>query len=455
MFESAVARRLVERVTGPVLGPDDDGYAAEVAGFNRIVEHSPAIAVGVRDALEVREVIDFAAEAVIPVAVQGTGHGPSTAAEGTGLLLNTRRMTDVSIDPGARIARAGAGAQWRHVIEAAAAHGLAPLNGSSPLVGVVGYTLGGGLALMSRKYGFAADHVTAIEVVTADARLRIATAEQNEDLFWALRGGKGNFGVVTAIEFGLVPVTQIYGGGLFFPGEAAADVLHGWRSWVETVPDEMSSSLALMRMPDMEPIPEFLRGRLVAHVRVLHLGPADEGERLVKPLREVADAMVDTLAEMPYTRCAEIHNDPTFPIPYHERSVMLRELGDDAAAELLALAGPESGCVDLAVELRHMGGALTRPPAVPNAVDHRDAAFCLSTLALPGPGARPAQVVEGMAAWTTGRRYLNFCAGAEMGALAEEGYGADTYARLRDIKTQYDPDNLFRFNHNIPPRTDA
>jgi FAD/FMN-containing dehydrogenase len=453
MFHSAAARRLARHLSGPVLGPGDDGYAAEVAGFNQVVEHRPTTVVGVRNAAEVREAVAFGAQNGMPVAVQATGHGPSAAAEGAGLLVNTRRMTAVSVDPVARVARAEAGTRWHQVVEAAAGHGLAPLNGSSPLVGVVGYTLGGGLALMSRRYGFAADRVSTIEVVTADAQLSVATAERNADLFWALRGGKGNFGVVTAIEFGLVPVSHFYGGGLFFPGESTAEVLHTWRSWVASVPDGMASSLALLRMPDLPQIPEFLRGRFVAHLRIVHLGPADEGDQLVRPLRESAPVLRDTLAEMPYPRFPEIHDDPALPIPYDERSRMLRELGRDAADDLLSLAGPGSGCTDIVVELRHMGGALGRPSSVPSAIDHRDAAFCLSTIGL--PGGRPGLVVDGMAHRGTGRRYLNFLAGPETAELAEQGYTPAAYARLGEIKARYDPDNLFRFSHNIPPRARA
>lgn len=443
-------QRLAGRLSGPVLGPGDEGYAAEVAGFNQVVEHRPVIVAGVRDAEEVRKAVAFAAETVTPVAVQATGHGPSRAAVGAGLLINTRRLTGVRVDPAAGTVRVQAGVRWSQVVEAAAGYGLVPLNGSSPLVGVVGYTLGGGLGLLSRVHGFAADHVTAVDVVTPDGRARTATGQQNTDLFWALRGGKGNFGVVTALEFGLFPVSSFYGGGLFFPGDAAAEVLHAWRLWTESVPREMASSLALLRMPDIEPVPAFLRGRLAVHVRVAFLGPGEEGDRLVEPLRKAAPAVVDTLAEMPYTRFAEIHNDPTFPIPYDERSVMLRELGQGGADDLLALAGPGSDCTDIVVELRHMGGALGDAPAVPSAIDHRDAAFCLSSLALPGKD--PGRVVDGMAHRGTGRSYLNFLAGPETAQLAGRGYSPATYARLGDIKARYDPDNLFRFNHNILPR---
>ncbi|MFI5569150.1 bagremycin/ferroverdin biosynthesis FAD-dependent oxygenase BagK/FevA1 [Streptomyces sp. NPDC051740] len=450
MYRPATARRLAGRLSGPVFGPGDDGYAAETAGFNRVSRHRPAIALGARDATQVRKAVAFAAETGLPTAVQATGHGPSRVTEGTGLLINTRRMAGVTIDPVAAVARVEAGARWHQVVDAAAVHGLAPLNGSSPLVGVVGYTLGGGLALLSRAYGFAADHVTAVDIVTPDGRPRTATAQRHPDLFWALRGGKGNFGVVTAVEFGLVPVTRLYGGGLFFPGDTAAEVLHAWRSWTESVPEETASSLALLRMPDREPVPPFLRGGCVVHVRIAHLGPGDEGERLVRPLRKIAPTLVDTLEEMPYTRFADIHGDPASPFPYDERSVMLRELGPDAADDLLRLAGPGSDCTDIVVEVRHMGGALGRPAAVPGAVDHRDAAYCLTTLG--PPGGRPEHVVDGMAHRGTGRSHLNFLTGPGTARLSERGYEPADYARLGEIKARYDPENLFRFDHNILPR---
>ncbi|MDX3572854.1 bagremycin/ferroverdin biosynthesis FAD-dependent oxygenase BagK/FevA1 [Streptomyces bobili] len=450
MYRPATAQRLAGRLAGPVLRPEDDGYALEVAGHNRVAQHRPAMVLGVRDATQIRKAVAFAAETGLPTAVQATGHGPTRAADGTGLLINTRRMTGVTIDPVTRVARAEAGARWYQVVDAAAAHGLAPLSGSSPLVGVVGYTLGGGLALLSRAYGLAADHVTAVDVVTPDGRPRTATARRHADLFWALRGGKGNFGVVTAIEFGLVAVTRLYGGGLYFPGDTAAEVLHAWRTWTESVPEETASSLALLRMPDLEPVPHLLRGRLVVHVRIAHLGPGDAGERLVRPLRRIAPTLRDTLGEMPYTRFADIHDESALPIPCEERSLMLRELGRGAVDDLLRLAGPGSDCGDLVVELRHLGGALGRPPAVPGAADHRDAAYCLSVL---GPaGGRPGHVVDGMAHRGTGRSPLNFLSGPRTAQMAERGFGPATYARLGEIKARYDPDNLFRFNHNISPR---
>jgi FAD/FMN-containing dehydrogenase len=205
------------------------------------------------------------------------------------VLITTGRMDGVEIDPAARTARVAAGAHWQQVVDAATPVGLAPLNGSSAKVGVTGYVLGGGLSpTMGRTYGWAADHVRAIEVVTADGTWRRATPTDEPHLFWALRGAKGNFGVVTAIEIDLFPVTTYFGGGLFYAGEHTAAVLHAYREWITTAPDELNSSVALLRLPPLPEVPEPLRGRLVVHVRVCHLGSVSDGERLVAPLRAVA-----------------------------------------------------------------------------------------------------------------------------------------------------------------------
>jgi FAD/FMN-containing dehydrogenase len=276
------------------------------------------------------------------------------------------------------------------VIHEAAVFGLAPLNGSAHLVGVVGYTLGGGIGPLARAFGYAADRVRQIDVVTADGRLRQLSERSETDLFWALRGGKGNFGVVTSLEFDLVPVARLYGGGLFYPGESAAEVLHAFQEWTADVPEEMTSSVALIRFPELPDVPEPVRGRFVVHVRVAYAGSADEGVRLVRPLRAAAPLILDTVADMPYTDVASIHGDPTEPLPAYERSRMLAEFGPDAVDALLALAGPDSGCPLMLVEVRHLGGALSRTPPVPNAVGNRDAAFhCLAVTVAP-----PAQAGE-------------------------------------------------------------
>ncbi len=222
-----------------VFKPGQDGYEAEIAGFQTAVPSKPAMVVAAASAADITEAVRFAATHELPVAVQATGHGLAVAADG-GLLISTRRMTGVEIDAAAGTARVEAGVRWGAVIEAAARHGLAPLSGSSPDVGVVGYTLAGGFGLMARRYGRAADHVRSLDVVTADGQLRHVTPES--DLFWALRGGRDNFGIVTALEFDLMPVTTLYGGGLYF--EPHADILRAWRDWTAEAPDELTGTVA-------------------------------------------------------------------------------------------------------------------------------------------------------------------------------------------------------------------
>jgi len=440
--------RLVAEVKGEVFLPDDPGYEAELDGFNRIGRHRPVLVVGAVTAEDVAAAVRVGTELGLPVSVQATGHGIAASAE-EAVLVTTHRMNAVAVDPIARIARVEAGARWHQVIASAAYHGLAPLNGSSHLVGVVGYTLGGGLGPLGRLHGYAADHVTRVHLVTADGRHRTVTRDAEPELFWALRGGKGNFGIVTALEFGLVPVARLYGGGLYFPGAEAPAVLDAWRAWTAGLPETLTSSVALLRVPELHQVPGHPAGELAVHVRIAFTGSQEEGEELLRPLRAAGTLLADTVAEMPYSAVAEIHQDPTEPLPYHERNVVLRELDAEAVAELMAAAGPGSGCTDPMVEVRHLGGALSRPAAVPNAVP-RDGAFTLSTLSLPGS---PDVLLRRLGRWSAGRRYLNFLAGADTAGAAAECFDEATFARLLQVKKQYDPHNVFRLGHALLPET--
>ncbi|MGI5324714.1 FAD-binding oxidoreductase [Actinomadura nitritigenes] len=436
-------------VRGAVLAPGDDGYDAERTGFQTADPHRPEVIVVAEDAA-----VEHAAERGMPVAVQSTGHGLPLPAGG-GLLIATRKMTGVEIDPEARTARIEAGARWARVVAAAAPHGLAPLSGSSPGVGAVSYTLGGGIGLMSRRYGFAADHVRSVDVVTADARLRHVTADSDPDLFWALLGGRANFGVVTSLEIGLFPVQRLYGGGLYFDADLIPEVMDTWRRWTETVPDEMTSSVALMPVPDVPAFPEPLRGRHVAHVRIAYTGDAAEGERLIAPLRAVGARLADTVGEMPYTDSGLIHNEPPVPMAYRATNVAVAALDGDLVRDLLDLAGP--GAPDRAiVEVRHLGGAMAKPPAVPNAVGNRDAAYLVGLLSKLGADDTGGDALHGrfgglLAARSRGQ-VLNFLFGGN--ATTEQvraAYEPETYRRLAELKAHHDPANLFRLNHNIPP----
>jgi FAD/FMN-containing dehydrogenase len=440
-------------VSGRVLRPGDDGYDEERSGFQRAVAHRPDVIVGATTAADVRAAVEYASAHDLPVAVQGTGHGLSIAGAG-GVLITTGRMTAVRVDAATRTARFEAGSNWEAVIAQAAEHGLAPLSGGAPKVGAVSYTLGGGLGLLARRYGYAADHVRAVDVVTADGSPRHVTADSDPDLFWALRGGRDNFGVATALEVELVPLARLYGGGLFF-AEAVPDAVHAYLQWTATVPEEMTSSVGLIPFPDIPAVPEPLRGRYVAHIRIAYTGDVEEGERLVAPLRAVGPRLIDGLQDMPYTASGSIYNDPVAPDAYYGNSAMLSSLDASTLQTVLDVAGPDAP-VPCIVELRHLGGALARPPAVPNAVGHREAQHVLRTIsplaAADLDAIRPVhdRLFEALAPSTLGR-CLNFIYGPHTADQTRSAYDEDDYVRLTELKAVYDPANLFRLNHNIVP----
>ena len=447
---------LAATVAGSVLLPGDAGYDDERVVFNLNHELAPAVIVVPESAADVQATVAFAARQGRPVLVKATGHQIVGTASGA-VVISTHRMNDITIDADRRTARVGAGVLWSEVIAKAAEAGLAPLSGSNPTVGVAGYTLGGGLSpTLGRSQGYAADHVRSLEVVTADGKRRHVDAESEPDLFWALRGGKGNFAVVTALEFDVFPVTRLYGGAIYFPGERTRDVLRAWAAWHPGTPETMVTSIAVMRMPPMPAVPEALRGKFLVSVRIAYNGTAADGERMVEPLRAIAPAVVDTLRDMPYTEVASIHNEPTDPVPYYERGVMLRDFPLEAQDKLAELVGPGAETDLTLAELRALGGAWDREPAVPNAVATRGLPYSLLGVAA-GPLSQEQQlkksvtdVLDGMKPWQGDRRYANNLAPDEAGDAAAI-YGPDRYERLASIKHAYDPDNMFRLNHNVVP----
>ncbi|GGU67810.1 oxidoreductase [Streptomyces albospinus] len=452
---------LAAQVGGPVLVPGDAGYDAERSGFQAAYRHRPAVIVGAVDAADVATAVGFARAQGLPVAVQATGHGLSAATDG-GLLISTRRMSGVRVDPETRTARVEAGAVWGQVVEAAAPHGLAPLNGSSPGVGVVSYTLGGGVGVLARTYGYAADQVRAVELVTADARRVRVTADHEPDLFRGLLGGGHGLGVVTAMEFGLVPVARLYGGQLVFDGAQIGDALDAYLRWTDTVPDELTSSLALIVYPDLPQLPAPLRGRHLLQIRIAYTGSAEEGERLVAPLRALGPAVGDELREMPYAESHTIHRDPSGPHAYNGDNALLSGLDAAALRRVAELTGPAAP-VMVVVQLNHLGGALATGTA---AVGHRDARFALRLLS-PLVGDDPAadlatvravhgEALAAVAPWRLGRS-VNFLFGAQQdradaAEVARSAHGAAERARLAALKAAHDPANVFRFHPYGPER---
>ncbi|WP_320779347.1 FAD-binding oxidoreductase [Streptomyces sp. CRN 30] len=455
-FTAQDVAALRRSVAGPVLEPGAEGYGEECATYNLTCGFRPALVVGATSEQDVVAAVRFAGRHGLGVAVKSAAHQVTSAAEGA-LLIAVERMRDIVVDAEQRTVRVGPGMRWTDVVPRVAEHGLAPLVGSAPNVGVVGYTLGGGQSpLLGRSLGYAADHVRRLNLVTADGEPRRVTAESDPDLFWAVRGGKGNFGVVTEIEFDVFPVTRFYGGGIYFPGEHLADVL---RAWLPRTGEDMTSSVGVQRLPDVPMLPEPLRGAFVVHLRVGYLGSAEDGAELLAPLRAAAPVLIDAVGEKPFTAIGEIHMDPVDPMPYFDRSVCLEEFDEKALQTFVDLTGPESGCTLANVEIRVLGGAFDREPAVPNAVSSRGLPYVVFGFAVGAPDAADGlrggleRVMDGLSPWTARRNMVNFLSPDE--ATDAEGvrdvYGPERYDRLAAVKKTYDPGNVFRFNHNIVP----
>jgi len=428
--------------------PGDEAYAALAAPWNLAVPSLPLAVVEPADAAEIAHVVRFANAHRIPVAVQCTGHGAADNLDGA-LLVVTRRLTECTVHPGEGWARVGAGVAWQQVLDAASPHGLAPLAGSSPGVGVVGYTTGGGLGPLARTHGAASDRVRAFEVVTGDGELRRVTPTEHPDLFWGLRGGKGALGIVTAVEFDLLPIRELYAGAVYFDGAAATAVIGTWAGWCETVPREATTSIAMLQLPPMPGVPEPLAGRFTVAVRFAWTGDPAAGAAVLAPIRAVAPPLIDAVGVMPYVALGAIHADPVDPLPVREVSGLLASLPAEAIDRLLAVAGPESGSPQLLVELRQLGGAVAaggarHGNAVPGAFAGSDAAFSLFVVGVEAPPIAEAVRAHGdalsvaMAPWLTGFVLPNFAPGGDA-ARFRRVFPAETLARLRAISTTYDP----------------
>jgi FAD/FMN-containing dehydrogenase len=429
---------LRSRLSGDVLGPDDQGWDEARRAWNLAVDQRPAaVALPLTDG-DVVEIVDFARENGLRVAPQGTGHGASAIAslEHT-ILLSTRRMRGVRIDPATRSARVRAGALWADVTAPASAYGLAPLAGSAHDVGVVGYTLGGGLSWLARKYGFACDSVLSIELVTADGVHRKVSAQSDPELFRALRGGGGNFGVVTAIEFKLYPVETLTAGAMAWPWERSLEIFTAWREWTALVPDDITSLCRMLQVPDLPDVPAPLRGRRLVVIEAAILGDPD----LLAPLRAL-EPELDLFAAMPAAGLIEIHNDPKQPLPGLSDHRLLADADDAAIAAIVGAAGPGSESPLVSVELRHLGGAL---PV--------EAGFSLFAVGVPMDAASAmaidaalARLMEVTTPFDAGRALLNF---TDKPSPAERFFDAYTLQQLRAVKHRVDGGDLFAANHAI------
>uniref|UniRef100_UPI003D922F3B FAD-binding oxidoreductase n=1 Tax=Gordonia sp. B7-2 TaxID=3420932 RepID=UPI003D922F3B len=432
-------------VAGPVFTPDDPEFGAELAGFNVAVTPGASIVVGATSAADVAAAVRHARANGLRIGVRATGHGPVLEG-GNQLTISTSRMTDITVDPIARTARVGAGVRWRDVAAATAPHGLTGLAGSSSSVGVVGYTLGGGLSPFGREFGYAADHVRSIEVVTADGIVRTLDATAGSDLFTALLGARDGLGIVTAIEFDLLPVATFYGGGIFFAGNAASDVLHAWRQWAPTLPEEAGTSIAILRLPPDPNLPPPLQGQLAVHVRYTHTGHPGVAESLLAPIRSAGPVLLENVGVHPAAALDAVHMDPPGPMPSVEQGVALGELTASAVDALLDAAGPDVASPLAIVEIRLLGGKLVAPQRVPNAVSGRDAAFTVLAIGVPaGPlgdqvEAHLSGVVDAVAPWSRGA-LLNLS--GRRAHNRDELWPQAQREHLAEIRRRHDPAGVF------------
>jgi FAD binding domain-containing protein/berberine-like enzyme len=447
---------LESKLTGELVRPGDRGWDAARQAWNLAAPQSPAAVAYVTGSDDAAAVIAFARDNDLRVASQGTGHGAFPL--GTlddALLVKTNRLDGIEVDAAKRVARVGAGVIWRDALNAAGESGLVGLAGSSPDVGVVGYTLGGGLSWFGRRYGLACNRVRAIDLVTADGEPRRVDAEHDPDLFWALRGGGCGLGIVTAMEFDLLPIPEIYAGSLILPADGdAGSVFRAYREWSKTVPDEVTSIARFLHLPPLPDVPEALRDRPLITLGACYVGTEEDGAELIAPLRDLREPVMDLFGMMPSSQIVTVHMEPEEPVPGVVHHTMLRELPEDAVDAFVGAAGPDSGSPLLLAELRHLGGALGTPGQDAGALAHLDADFIFLGvgMAMAPEQADPINrhldaVVDALSPWVTGGAYYNF---ADRPADPNTLFSPQSLQRLSEIKASWDPQGVFHANHEIP-----
>jgi hypothetical protein len=441
-------------IAGRIATPADSDWDQARQAWNLAADQNPAAVAFVESAGDAAAVVRFAAENGLRVTAQGSGHGALSLrlSEDT-ILVKTERMRGVEVDPEARTARVEAGVLSLELAEAAAAHGLASLPGSSPDICVTGYTLGGGLSWLGRRYGLACNRVQAVELVTADGEARTVDAETETDLFWALRGGGGDYGIVTALRLGLVPLADVYAGALIFPAAVGAAGVRAYRDWAAGVSEDVTSIIRFLRPPDIPDVPEFLRGRELLVIDAACIGDQAAGEAAIAPLREIGEPVLDTFGQIPAPGLCKIHMDPEQPVPGFGHHRVLQELSDEAIDAWVAAVGPGSGTPLLLSELRHLGGALGRPDPDGGALSHLGAGWVMYGVGMvmsPQMGEAVSagldRMHEAMEPWGAEGGYFNF---SDRPCDTDAILPPDVCSRLAEVKRQWDPDGRIFGNHAV------
>ncbi|HET8593020.1 MAG TPA: FAD-binding oxidoreductase [Solirubrobacterales bacterium] len=441
-------------IAGRVVLPSDYDWDEVRQGQNLAVDMHPEAVAYPESADDVSKVVRFAREQGLKVTGQSTGHGSPALPplDGT-ILIKTDRMREVSIESGTHTARVAAGVRAPELGIEAIKHGLCFLPGSSPTVGVTGYTLGGGLGWLARKHGFACNHVRAFEVVNADGQIRQVDSKTNPDLFWALRGGGGGYAIVTALHLELLPIPDVYAGVLIFPAELGAPAIRAYRDWTEKVPEELTSNLRFLRPPPLPTVPEPLRDKPLIVIGVCYIGSESDGEKLIKPIRKIGDRILDTVATIPTNGLSRIAMDPEDPVPSMGHHAVLRELPDEAIEAFVGAAGPDAGSPLLLADLRHAGGALGRPAEGGGALAKLDAAFVMNGIGVPmDPKMAPAieegldRLIDAMKPWVGEGGYFNF---ADRPCDVSVILPDEICSRLAQVKRSWDPENVILANHSV------
>jgi FAD/FMN-containing dehydrogenase len=456
---AATLKEFEDGLHGSLVRPDDGAYDEARAIWNGAHDGRPAVIARCADTSDVRHAIGFARSEGLDVAVRGGGHSiPGFSTCDDGIVIDLSPMKGIEVDAAGRTATAQGGVLWAEFDAATQEHGLATTGGLVSTTGVAGFTLGGGIGWLMRKHGLACDNLRSAEVVTADGQIVTASATENEDLFWGLRGGGGNFGIVTAFEFDLHPVgPTVTAGPVFYPGERAEEVMRFYRDFVQDIPDELTTLVNLLTAPPAPFLPEEWHGKKLVALIGCYSGDVEEGAKAMQPLRELGDPVADLVGPMPYVQMQGLI-DALWPhgTKAYMKAGYLREL-DDHAIETMARYHQSATSPASEIHIQHFGGAVARADEDATAYGERQAPFVLNTIAVSHePGGIDTHVDWAQQLYAeiepslTGGAYINFLS-AEGGERVQAAYGAEKFARLRALKDRYDPTNLFHLNQNVPP----
>jgi len=446
---------LRSRLDGRLITPDVEGYEERRKVQDITVDRRPSVIVQPANAADVAEAVRFARSTGLPLAVRSGGH--SLAGFGTvdgGVMIDLSTMKSVTVDPERKTARVGAGATSADLAGPAHAYGLALSTGDTASVGLGGLTTGGGIGWMARKYGLTIDNLLSAQVVTADGEVVTASPDEHQDLFWAIRGGGGNFGVITEFEYRLAPVGQVLGGALLLP--ATFDVIRGYLDYAPDAPDGLTCISSIIQAPPAPFVPEERVGEVVLMILAVWAGDTEEGERAIAPLRALAEPVADTISPIPYPVIYEYTQEATAPFGVALRSMFAKEISDADIETILHAMDGAPGPVSF-VELRGLGGAMNRIDADATAFAHRDKRYMVSIIDLwddpaedPAPHHAWVGSLWGQIKHAASGVYVNFV-GEEGEGRIRDAYPPATHQRLAEVKRTYDPTNLFRLNQNVSP----